>query len=73
MALRQAVAERGHVTLQQRDNVLNVRRGVHRHCLRLATGGIISTLVILVFTGAVVLGWPWLSAMQLQLTKEVAS
>jgi hypothetical protein len=35
-------------------------------------GGVLSTIVILAFTAAVVLGWAWLSAMQLQLTKEVA-
>jgi hypothetical protein len=35
-------------------------------------GGLVSTVVILAFTAAVVLGWTWLSAMQLQLTKEVA-
>ncbi len=36
-------------------------------------GGIISTVVILAFTAAVVLGWAWLSAVQLQLTREVAA
>jgi drug/metabolite transporter (DMT)-like permease len=36
-------------------------------------GGAISTVVILAFTAAVVLGRAWLSAMQLQLTQEVAS
>lgn len=35
-------------------------------------GGIVSTVVILAFTAAVVLGWSWLSAMELQLTKESA-
>jgi hypothetical protein len=35
-------------------------------------GGTISTVVILAFTAAVVLGWASLSAMQLQLTKEIA-
>jgi hypothetical protein len=34
--------------------------------------GAIGAIVILAFTAAVVLGWTWLSAMQLQLTKEVA-
>jgi hypothetical protein len=35
-------------------------------------GGAVTTVVILAFTAAVVLGWAWLSAMQRQLTKEVA-
>jgi hypothetical protein len=35
--------------------------------------GAIGAIVILAFTAAVVLGWTWLSAMQLQLTKEVAA
>jgi hypothetical protein len=33
-------------------------------------GGVVSAVVILAFTGAVVLGWAWLSAMQLQLAKN---
>jgi len=36
-------------------------------------GGVVTTLVILAFTAAVVLGWAWLSAMQLQLTREIGS
>ena len=36
-------------------------------------GGIVSTIVILAFTFAVVLAWTWLSLMELQLTQEVAS
>ena len=36
-------------------------------------GGIVSALVILAFTFAVVLGWTWLSLMESQLSKEVAS
>ena len=35
-------------------------------------GGAITTIVIVAFTAAVVLGWAWLSAVQLQLTREVA-
>lgn len=35
--------------------------------------GLVSTVVILAFTAAVVLGWAWLSLMHLQLTKEVAA
>ncbi len=35
-------------------------------------GGIVEATVILVFTAAVVLGWAWLSAMQLHLSREVA-
>ena len=34
--------------------------------------GAVATVVILAFTAAVVLGWTWFSAMQRQLTKEVA-
>jgi hypothetical protein len=36
-------------------------------------GGVVSAIVILAFTAAVVLGWAWLSLLQLQLTKEVAA
>ena len=36
-------------------------------------GGVVSTIVILVFTAAVVLAWAWLSLVQLQLGEEVAS
>ena len=36
-------------------------------------GGLTGTLVILAFTAAVILGWAWLSLMQLQLSTEVAS
>jgi len=36
-------------------------------------GGLVSTVVILAFTAAVIIGWAWLSAMQLQLKREVAS
>jgi hypothetical protein len=36
-------------------------------------GGVVSAIVILAFTAAVVLAWAWLSLMQLQLTKEVAA
>src|SRR5262249_49783792 len=36
-------------------------------------GGLISAIVIAAFTVAVVLGWSWLSFMQLELTREVAS
>jgi len=36
-------------------------------------GGVLSAIVILAFTGAVILGWAWLSAMELELTKETAS
>jgi Protein of unknown function (DUF998) len=35
-------------------------------------GGVITTMVILAFTAAVVLGWTWLSAVQLHLSQEVA-
>jgi hypothetical protein len=35
-------------------------------------GGVISTIVILAFTAAVVLGWTWLSVMQLHLMHGVA-
>jgi hypothetical protein len=36
-------------------------------------GGVVSAIVILAFTAAVVLGWAWLSLMQLHLTQEVAT
>jgi hypothetical protein len=36
-------------------------------------GGLVSTIVILAVTGAVVLGWAWRSAMQLQLIKDLES
>ena len=36
-------------------------------------GGVITAIVILAFTGAVILGWAWLSAMELQLAKENAT
>ena len=36
-------------------------------------GGIVSAIVILAFTFAVILGWTWLSLMQLHLTKELAA
>ena len=36
-------------------------------------GGLTSAIVILAFTGAVILGWGWLSAMELQLAKENGS
>jgi hypothetical protein len=36
-------------------------------------GGVISAILILAFTGAVILGWAWLSAIELQLAKENAS
>jgi hypothetical protein len=36
-------------------------------------GGVVSAMVIIAFTAAVVLGWAWLSAMLLHLKKEVAS
>ena len=36
-------------------------------------GGVVSTIVILAFTAAVILAWTWLSLIELQLTREVAS
>src|SRR5712691_10978019 len=36
-------------------------------------GGLISAVVIVAFTAAVVLGWAWLSFVQLQFHKEVAA